>query len=160
MPITAELLKAQQDFRPIEVIVLLGEPIKWERSLQLLIDVLMTNGDPRQKFKYIRDPHVPIIACNKDLTFKGAAALPRFGHGAFLECLQALYMVFVLLFRKFLHINIYLIYLLKYQKITRNELVYEEMMGKPFLITYQYATSQLQKQFSNMKPINKFYIIG
>lgn len=97
MPITAELLKAQQDFRPIDAILLLGEPVKWERSLQLLIDVLMTNGDPRQKFKYMRDPHVPIIACNKDLTFKGAAALPRFGHGAFLECLQALYMVFILL---------------------------------------------------------------
>lgn len=93
MPVTPELLKAQREFRPIEAILLLGEPIYWERSLQLLIDVLMTNGDPRQKFKYMPDPHVPIIACNKDLTFKGAASLPRFGHGAFLECLQALYMV-------------------------------------------------------------------
>lgn len=93
MQVTPELLKAQSDFRPVELILLLGEPVNWERALQLLIDVLMTNGDPRQKFKYIRQPHLPIIACNKDLTFKGAAALPRFGHGAFLECLEALYLV-------------------------------------------------------------------
>ncbi len=43
--------------------------------------------------KYVPNPHLPIIACNKDLTFKGAASLPRFGHGAFLECLESLYMV-------------------------------------------------------------------
>lgn len=53
----------------------------------------MTNGDPRDKFKFVPEPHLPIIACNKDLTFKGAAKLPRFGNGAFLECLEALYMV-------------------------------------------------------------------
>jgi ribonucleotide monophosphatase NagD (HAD superfamily) len=53
----------------------------------------MTNGDPKAKFKFVPWPHLPIIACNKDLTFKGAAALPRFGHGAFLECLESLYMV-------------------------------------------------------------------
>lgn len=73
--------------------VLLGEPIHWECALQVLIDVLMTNGDPRSKFKYVPSPHLPIIACNKDITFKGLAALPRFGHGAFLECLEALYLV-------------------------------------------------------------------
>jgi hypothetical protein len=73
--------------------VLLGEPVNWECSLQLLLDVLMTNGDPRSKFKFVPSPHLPIIACNKDITFKGLANLPRFGHGAFLECLESLYMV-------------------------------------------------------------------
>jgi len=37
--------------------------------------------------------HIPIIACNRDLVFKAAADLPRFGHGAFLTCLEALYKV-------------------------------------------------------------------
>ena len=69
---------------PIEAIVLLGEPIHWECHLQVLIDILMMNGDPRSKFNGVPESHLPIIACNKDLTFKGAAALPRFGHGAFL----------------------------------------------------------------------------
>lgn len=136
-PMSMELKKAQEEFRPIEAILLLGEPVNWECSLQLLLDVLMTNGDPRQKFKFVPNPHLPIIACNKDLTFKGAAALPRFGHGAFLECLESLY-----------------------KKVTKNELVYEEMMGKPYLITYEYAANQIQKLSPNGRPINKFYIIG
>jgi uncharacterized protein YeeX (DUF496 family) len=32
------------NFKPIEAILLLGEPIKWESSLQVIIDILMTNG--------------------------------------------------------------------------------------------------------------------
>jgi ribonucleotide monophosphatase NagD (HAD superfamily) len=81
------------NFKPIEAIFLLGEPINWEKSLQIIIDVLMTNGDPKSNFNFVPSPHLPIIACNKDLTFKGAADLPRFGHGAFLECLETLFMV-------------------------------------------------------------------
>ena len=72
---------------------MLGEPINWECHLQLILDILMLNGDPRSKFKFVPKQHLPIIAANKDLTFKGAAQLPRFGHGAFLECLEILYKV-------------------------------------------------------------------
>ncbi len=97
-PLTEEQIQKQAEFRPIEAIVLLGEPINWECSLQILIDVIMTNGDPRAKFKFVPSPHLPIIACNKDMTFKGLSALPRFGHGAFLECLEALYMVLMHLY--------------------------------------------------------------
>jgi ribonucleotide monophosphatase NagD (HAD superfamily) len=93
-----DLLKAKQmGFEAIEAIVLLGEPVNWERALQIIIDVLMTNGDPRSKPADPFKAHhqLPVIACNKDLTFKGAARLPRFGHGAFLECLEHLYQVSV-----------------------------------------------------------------
>lgn len=90
---TLERQKAIDTFKPIEAILLLGEPINWECALQIILDILMTSGDPRSKFKFVPSPHLPIIACNKDLTFKGAAALPRFGHGAFLECLDTLYKV-------------------------------------------------------------------
>jgi hypothetical protein len=88
-----EKLRLYDSFKPIEAILLLGEPINWECHLQLLIDVLMTNGDPRNQFKFVPTTHLPIIVCNKDLTFKAQADLPRFGHGAFLECLEALYSV-------------------------------------------------------------------
>lgn len=135
--ITPEMKKAQEEFRPIELILILGEPVNWECSLQLLIDVLMTNGDPRDKFKFVPEPHLPIIACNKDVTFKGSAMLPRFGNGAFLECLEALYM-----------------------KITKKKLIYEEIMGKPYLIQYRYAAEQIQKLSPNGEKIDKFYIIG
>ena len=88
-----EVKEKQKNFKPIEAILIIGEPINWETSLQVLIDVLMTNGDPRNKFHTCPNPHLPIIACNKDLTFKGAAALPRFGNGSFLMCLESLYKV-------------------------------------------------------------------
>ncbi len=89
----------QKSFEPVELILLLGEPVKWETALQIIIDLLMTNGDPRvdisdpEKFTKIPYPHIPVIACNKDLTFKARATLPRFGHGAFLEGLEHLYRV-------------------------------------------------------------------
>jgi ribonucleotide monophosphatase NagD (HAD superfamily) len=74
-------------------IVLLGEPVQWERSLQVITDLLLTHGNPGVIPTDTNGDHIPIIACNRDLVFKAAADLPRFGHGAFLTCLEALYKV-------------------------------------------------------------------
>lgn len=75
-------------------IVLFGEPINWETSLQILTDILLTHGNPDMTSNNSNiDTHIPIVACNKDLVFKAVADLPRFGHGAFLLCLEALYKV-------------------------------------------------------------------
>ncbi len=77
-------------------IVLFGEPINWETSLQIVTDILLTNGNPNMTSNNSNiDNHIPIIACNKDVVFKAVADLPRFGHGAFLLCLEALYKVCV-----------------------------------------------------------------
>lgn len=46
------------------------------------------------------------------------------------------------------------------KKITKNELIYEELMGKPYLVTYEYAAEQIQRLSKNGNRINKFYIIG
>ena len=81
--------------------MLLGEPINWESALQIIIDVLITNGDPENTPKLIPYPHLPIIACNKDMVFKGAAVSPRFAHGAFLNCIESLYRVGCLVFYQF-----------------------------------------------------------
>ncbi|CAF1028844.1 unnamed protein product, partial [Rotaria sordida] len=91
--ISTQGLIHDENFRPIDAIVLLGEPIQWERSLQVIIDLLLTDGNPAivpTDSNTERD-HIPIIACNRDLVFKAAADLPRFGHGAFLSCLETLY---------------------------------------------------------------------
>ncbi len=61
----------------------------------MITDLLLTDGNPGvipTESNTNRD-HIPIIACNRDLVFKAAADLPRFGHGAFLTCLEALYKV-------------------------------------------------------------------
>ncbi|CAF4495504.1 unnamed protein product, partial [Rotaria sp. Silwood2] len=41
--ISTQGLVHDENFRPIDAIVLLGEPIQWERSLQVIIDLLLTD---------------------------------------------------------------------------------------------------------------------
>ncbi|CAF0887471.1 unnamed protein product [Adineta ricciae] len=111
-------LVRDENFRPIDAIVLLGEPINWESSLQVITDLLLTDGNPASvpdDAGHDRD-HIPVIACNRDLIFKAAADLPRFGHGAFLTCLEALY-----------------------KNLSGRELKYTAFVGKPFEISFQYA---------------------
>lgn len=134
-------LVRDENFRPIDAIVLLGEPVQWERSLQVIIDLLLTNGNPGvipTDSNTNRD-HIPIIACNRDLVFKAAAALPRFGHGAFLTCLETLY-----------------------KNLSGNDLKYTSFVGKPFEISFQYAEIVANKiALANGQPkIEKIYFIG
>lgn len=60
----------------LEAIMLFGEPVRWETSLQLLIDVLMTGGDPSST-PTAPYPHLPILACNMDLQWMAEAHMPR-----------------------------------------------------------------------------------
>ncbi|CAF0730523.1 unnamed protein product [Adineta steineri] len=141
----SELIKTQglvhgKDFRPIEAIVLLGEPIHWETSLQIITDILLTHGNPNitSNSSNIGD-HIPIIACNKDLVFKAVADLPRFGHGAFLTCLEALY-----------------------KKLSGNDLRYTALVGKPYEISFQYAEMMANKlaRSKGQPKIERMYFIG
>jgi len=114
------------DFKPIEAIVILGEPLHWEGNLQLIIDTLLCQGIPN--FKPLDYPliqkKIPIYAVNMDLTWKAKAGTPRFGNGAFLLCLEALF-----------------------SKITGTDLVYEKLVGKPSPVTYQFALDKLKKLY-------------
>ena len=77
----------------LTAIIAIGEPKRWETSLQLCIDLLKTNGKPTHAPDSIPEQQLPFIACNMDLQFMAEACMPRFGHGAFLTCLEALYKV-------------------------------------------------------------------
>lgn len=64
----------------------------------------------------------------------------RFGHGTFLLCLEAIY-----------------------QKLTGKELQYEALMGKPSLLTYQYAETLIRQQAERRgwtAPIRRLYAVG
>ena len=77
-------------------VLLIGEPTLWESHLQLLIDLLLTEGVPNRNHtpKTVSTvKQLPVIACNMDLVFMHQACMPRFGHGAFLVCLEALFKV-------------------------------------------------------------------
>ncbi|CAF2677587.1 unnamed protein product [Rotaria sp. Silwood2] len=140
-----EMIKNQglvrsKDFRPIEAVVLLGEPIHWETSLQIITDILLTHGNPNDAANSTWiGPHIPIIACNKDLVFKAFADIPRFGHGAFLTCLEALY-----------------------NKLSSNDLMYTALVGKPYEISFQYSEMMANKlaRSKGQPKVEKIYFVG
>uniref|UniRef100_A0A3P8WYX4 Haloacid dehalogenase-like hydrolase domain-containing 5 n=1 Tax=Cynoglossus semilaevis TaxID=244447 RepID=A0A3P8WYX4_CYNSE len=108
------------------MIILFGEPIRWETNLQLLMDVLLTNGSPGHKYDTELSTQLPVLACNTDLMWMAEAPSPRFGHGMFMLCLESVY-----------------------RKLTGRQLQYKELLGKPSLLTYQYAEHLLKKQNQN-----------
>ncbi|XP_044533195.1 haloacid dehalogenase-like hydrolase domain-containing 5 [Gracilinanus agilis] len=127
------------DFPPIEGVLLFGEPVRWETNLQLIMDVLLSNGSPGTGVAVAPYPHLPVLASNMDLLWMAEAKMPRFGHGTFLLCLE----------------NIY-------RKVTGKELKYAGLMGKPTITTYQYAEVLIRKQAERRAwaPIRRLYAIG
>lgn len=59
-------------------VILFGEPIRWETNLQLILDVLLTNGNPDNAWSSMRYPHIPVLACNMDLLWMAEAKNPRY----------------------------------------------------------------------------------
>ncbi|XP_036007698.1 haloacid dehalogenase-like hydrolase domain-containing 5 [Fundulus heteroclitus] len=126
--------------RPIDAIILFGEPIRWETNLQLIIDVLLTSGKPGKSWTATKYPHIPVLACNMDLLWMAEARNPRFGHGMFLVCLESLY-----------------------KKITGYDLKYEALIGKPSVVTYNYAELLIRQQAETLgwkTPVKTLYAIG
>ncbi|KAM3871858.1 haloacid dehalogenase-like hydrolase domain-containing 5 [Diretmus argenteus] len=124
----------------VEAVILFGEPIRWETNLQLIVDVLLTNGNLGSSHQTKTLPHLPLLACNMDLMWMAEAQSPRFGHGTFLVCLE----------------NIY-------KKITGKELKYEALMGKPSELTYHFAEYLIRGLAMERQwklPITSLYAIG
>lgn len=71
-------------------IVLFGEPVSWETSLQIILDVLISDGRPSKALTYVPYPHLPILACNMDMVWMAEAPMPRFVglSGLFVTILQ------------------------------------------------------------------------
>ncbi|XP_054677805.1 haloacid dehalogenase-like hydrolase domain-containing 5 isoform X2 [Grus americana] len=72
-----ELPPPTTGFPTIEGVILFGEPVRWETSLQLIIDVLLSNGNPGAELQDIPYPHLPVLACNMDLLWMAEAKMPR-----------------------------------------------------------------------------------
>ena len=104
------------------------------------MDVLVTDGLPCINPQSIPQPHLPILACNMDLQWMAEAPMPRFGHGAFLLCLEQLY-----------------------KKVTGSDLVYKGLIGKPSEITYRHGEHVLQCEAMKMgigNRVKNIYCIG
>ena len=76
-----------------------------------------------------------------DLLWMAEAALPRFGHGTFLLCLETLY-----------------------KKLTGEDLKYSALVGKPSEATYHHAEFCLTQQAREMGrvdgPVTRIYAVG
>lgn len=64
-------------FFSIPAVILFGEPVRWETNLQLIIDVLLSDGKPNAALKEIPYPHIPVLGCNMDLLWMAEACMPR-----------------------------------------------------------------------------------
>ncbi|XP_070762748.1 haloacid dehalogenase-like hydrolase domain-containing 5 isoform X1 [Enoplosus armatus] len=142
LPIVYNVLQIPptKGLRPIDAVILFGEPIRWETNLQLIVDVLLTNGNPENAWSSMQYPHIPVLACNMDLLWMAEAKNPRFGHGMFLVCLESLY-----------------------KKVTGYELKYEALIGKPSVVTYNYAELLIRQQAERLgwsTPVKRLYAIG
>lgn len=128
------------NFPTIEGIVMFSEPTTWETPLQLMVDLLMTNGMPSDLGSTLPYPHIPILACNMDLLWVSEAPIPRYGHGAFLVCLETLY-----------------------KKVTGKDMIYTALIGKPSEITYYHANNVIMEQAKKIgihHNIDTIYAIG
>ncbi|KAJ0069392.1 hypothetical protein NL108_004226, partial [Boleophthalmus pectinirostris] len=126
--------------RKIDAVILFGEPVRWETNLQLIVDVLLTSGSPDNNWDSVQYPHLPVLACNMDLLWMAEAKNPRFGHGMFLVCLENLY-----------------------KKVTGHDLKYEALIGKPSVVTYNYAELLIKQQAEKLgwtTPVKRLYAIG
>uniref|UniRef100_A0A1I7T453 Haloacid dehalogenase-like hydrolase domain-containing 5 n=1 Tax=Caenorhabditis tropicalis TaxID=1561998 RepID=A0A1I7T453_9PELO len=137
---------ARKRFRPIEAIVMLGEPLKWETSLQLMLDCVLTYGKmDTMVFPIVtggrRPDHIPIVACNVDLVWMAdiASQLPRIGHGAFIHILDTLY-----------------------EKLTHQHLQFTATLGKPTEVSYLHAAHRIQRlaRSMNLGDVKYLYVIG
>ena len=127
-------------FPPIECIVLFGESVRWETNLQLIIDVLMSNGNLNHIPKDFPSTNLPVLACNTDMVWMAEAKMPRFGHGAFLHCLEQIY-----------------------HKLSGQDLQYSAIVGKPSEITYYYAEEMLQNHAESLglnRNLRRLYAVG
>ena len=64
-------------FWSFSAVLLMGEPVDWGRDLQLIIDLLMTNGQPDKVADGVPTELLPVIACSADLLFMDQAPMPR-----------------------------------------------------------------------------------
>lgn len=131
----------KKPFAPIEGILMMGEPVNWEKTLQIIIDVILAEeGVPNNMYTKPQQ-QMPVVAVNTDYLWMSEAVNPRLGHGGFLLCLEALY-----------------------EKLTGKRLEYNTILGKPCLFTYRYTQGVLlnlaRQKFGDGAKVHTIYAIG
>ncbi|CAN8076737.1 unnamed protein product [Agarophyton chilense] len=131
-----------EDYRvsemPIAAVFVMTDSLDWGRDIQLLVDVLRSDGDRSRK--HSDDQVVDLYFCNPDILFPTEYHLPRLAGGSFCVALQAVY-----------------------THVTGKKLRFVQF-GKPHSPNYQQAETLLRRQLGNMgycaQSLPTIYAIG
>eukprot|EP00124_Ichthyophonus_hoferi_P004850 Ihof_evm7s593 gene=Ihof_evmTU7s593 len=115
--------KPSREMDPIDAVFVMTDPLKWETQLQVLVDIMTSNGIPGDT---VSKQVIPIYFTNPDFLWAAQHSQMRFGQGAFKMCLESLYM--------------------GYTGTKLNSVQF----GKPYPTTYNYAFEELRQQANNL----------
>ena len=102
----------------IEAVFVLNDVLRWEENVQIILDLLTTtNGKIAQKQpENPPDSHIPVYCVNNDFQYADQFRLPRLAFGPFTRSLEHIY------------------------KLTYNKDIKIDICGKPFKVTFEYAS--------------------
>uniref|UniRef100_H3BYS1 Zgc:77375 n=1 Tax=Tetraodon nigroviridis TaxID=99883 RepID=H3BYS1_TETNG len=123
----------------VEAVVLFGEPVRWETNLQLIIDILLTDGNLGSAYSSQNTLTSPCW----DATWTSCGWPRRSPHGSVTGHSSFASRTFT--------------------KITGEDLKYEALMGKPSELTYHFAEYLIRTQAEEREwksPITTLYAIG
>eukprot|EP00798_Chlamydomonas_sp_ICE-L_P004388 gene4388-14514_t len=112
---------------PIEAVLIMTDPVDWGRDLQLVIDVVASNGVPTRNEPLPGSSPVQVFFSNPDLLWANEFPRSRFGQGAFAAALCALY-----------------------KEVTGRPLPHAKYFGKPNPEPYRLAEQLLYQQAINL----------
>ncbi|KAI0565119.1 Haloacid dehalogenase-like hydrolase [Gracilaria domingensis] len=133
---------SEEDYRvsemPIGAVFVMTDSRDWGRDIQLLIDILRSDGDRSRK--HCDEQVVDLYFCNPDILFPTEYHLPRLAGGSFCVALRAVY-----------------------AHVTGRELRFVQF-GKPHAPNYQLAEGLLRQQLGHMgyctQTLPTIYAIG
>eukprot|EP00054_Salpingoeca_dolichothecata_P035068 m.4465 g.4465 ORF g.4465 m.4465 type:complete len:328 (+) comp5037_c0_seq1:2-985(+) len=122
---------------PIHAVFMLQEPPDWAEAIQIVSDIVRSDGIPGVSHERKTPDHLPLFVGNQDLMYGAAHSVPRYTNGAFLLCLQTLF-----------------------KEATGKELK-AQCFGKPHNAVYQYALKVLKSQVAgNGEEVDNVFFVG
>jgi len=120
---------------PVKACVVLSPPTHWYRDLQLLCDILRSDGHAKN---IVSKQVVSCYVAGPDFEYVAETKTPRLGDGVFLKCLEHIY------------------------TLSTGHSLKTTVLGKPYSETYRCAELLLQKQASDLgyDSIHTIYAIG
>lgn len=128
--------------KPFDAVFVFHDTFDMSFDSQIVIDLLLSKdgrlGTRVDPSKYSSKPSIPIYFSNGDLQWATDYALSRFGQGAFIKTVTGLY-----------------------EAVTEGHKLTHTVIGKPTILTYEYAHKLLQTWASEQgRQIEKVFMIG